>query len=114
MIIGTVINFSLTRNGKGRRAKPPLPGTIAMFVDQRLREAELAFLNAPFEAEGWRHAIERMAEVTRSAVGQLCGFASGLSLPYNLLSADLHDPTATSTIPTCTGLTTGVWRSLAV
>jgi hypothetical protein len=63
-----------------------------MFVDQRLREAELDFLNAPFEAEGWRHAIERMAEVTRSAVGQLCGFASGLSLPYNLLSADLHDP----------------------
>lgn len=63
-----------------------------MSVDQRLREGELAFLNAPFEPNGWRRAVEQMASVTGSAVGQLCGIAGGMSLPYNLLSADLHDP----------------------
>lgn len=63
-----------------------------MFVDQRVRQAELAFLNAPFETDGWLRAVEQMAEVTGSATGQLCGIAGPMRLPYNLLSDAPHDP----------------------
>lgn len=62
-----------------------------MSVDQRLREAELAFLNAPFRPDGWLHAIRQLAAVTGSAVAQLCG--GGLnSLTFNYFSEERHDP----------------------
>nr|WP_314446934.1 hypothetical protein [uncultured Sphingomonas sp.] len=63
-----------------------------MLVDRAVREAELAFLNAPFEQDGWLSAIRRLAEATGSAVGQLCGGGAGLSLSFNLFSEDRHDP----------------------
>jgi hypothetical protein len=63
-----------------------------MPIEPALREAELAFLNAPFNSGGWLHAVQAMADVTDSAVGQLCGTAGAMALPFNLLSADLHDP----------------------
>lgn len=63
-----------------------------MFVDRAVREAELAFLNAPFEPDGWTGALHALAVATGSAVGQLCGGGAGLSLSFNLFSEQRHDP----------------------
>lgn len=63
-----------------------------MFVEPRVLEAELAFLNAPFEQDGWRLAVELMAAATGSRLGQLCGIAGNMRLPYNILSEEPHDP----------------------
>jgi hypothetical protein len=60
-------------------------------IEQQLRSAELAFLNAPFEADGWLRAIREMAQVTGSAVGQLCG-GGNEGLTFNYFSEDRHDP----------------------
>jgi hypothetical protein len=63
-----------------------------MYVDQSVRDAELAFLNAPFEADGWLTALRRLAQATGSAVGQLCGGGMGPALSFNLFSDDRPDP----------------------
>lgn len=63
-----------------------------MSVDEQVREAELAFLNAPFRDDGWLHAVQQLAGVTGSATAQLCGIAGGMELPHNILSDAPHDP----------------------
>lgn len=63
-----------------------------MSVDQRIRDAEIAFLNAPFNNEGWIHALRLMAFATGGEVAQLCGGGPGLSLTFNYFSQDRHDP----------------------
>lgn len=62
-----------------------------MFVDRAVRDAELAFLNAPFEQDGWLAAVRQMAVATASSVSQLCG-GIGPTLSFNLFSEDRHDP----------------------
>lgn len=57
-----------------------------------IREAELAFLNAPFDPAGWQRAIEQLAHVTGSRMAQLCGGRHGQPLDFNLFSDDCHDP----------------------
>jgi hypothetical protein len=59
---------------------------------QSVREAELAFLNAPFRKNGWQEAVAQLAMVTGSALAQLCGSLPGLRMPFNLLSEEPHDP----------------------
>lgn len=63
-----------------------------MFVERAVREAELAFLNAPFTPDGWLHATRLMAQATGTAVGQFCGGGMGPALTFNLLSDEQHDP----------------------
>ncbi|WP_300973756.1 hypothetical protein [Sphingomonas sp. LHG3406-1] len=63
-----------------------------MSVDCRIREAELAFLNAPFEADGWRVALQRLAAATGTGVTQLCGAGAGTELSFNFFSEDRPDP----------------------
>jgi PAS domain-containing protein len=63
-----------------------------MFANRLVRDAELAFLNAPFREDGWLHATRLMAEATGTAVGQLCGAGMGPGLTFNLLSEERHDP----------------------
>lgn len=63
-----------------------------MFVDRAVRSAELAFLNAPFEQDGWTEALRQMAAATGSAVGQLCGGGAGLALSFNFFSEERDDP----------------------
>ena len=64
-----------------------------MSIEERVREAELAFLNAPFQPDGWMAAIQLLAAATGSAVAQLCGGSAGSSsLSFNYFSADCHDP----------------------
>lgn len=63
-----------------------------MFADRLVRDAELAFLNAPFREDGWLHATRLMAAATGTAVGQLCGAGMGPGLTFNLLSEERHDP----------------------
>jgi hypothetical protein len=63
-----------------------------MLVDRPVRDAELAFLNAPFADDGWTDAIRRLADVTGSAVAQFCGGGFGPALDFNLFSEDRHDP----------------------
>lgn len=63
-----------------------------MWLERPVRDAELAFLNAPFTEDGWTNAIRRLAEATGSAVGQFCGGGFGPALDFNLFSEDRHDP----------------------
>lgn len=80
-----------------------------MFVERAVHEAELAFLNAPFNPDGWTVAVEQLATATGSAVAQLCGgVASGPELTFNLLSRDFHDPHSHLTNPLLYGPTN--WR----
>lgn len=79
-----------------------------MLGSQRLREAELAFLNAPFEEGGWLLAIEQLAAITGSAVAQLCVAGSPACLPFNLFSDDRHDPYGHLVNPVLYGA--GNWR----
>ncbi len=63
-----------------------------MFKDGRLREVELAFLNAPFNPDGCLHALEQLASLTGSRLAQLCGGGLGTDLDFNFFSDDCHDP----------------------
>ena len=63
-----------------------------MSVDQRIRDAEIAFLNAPFNDDGWLHALRQMVFAAGGEVAQLCGGGPGLSLTFNYFSQDRHDP----------------------
>jgi hypothetical protein len=65
---------------------------LRVFHDRRLREVELAFLNAPFSPDGWMAAIQRLADVTGSRMAQLCGGGTGPGLDFNFFSDDVHDP----------------------
>lgn len=56
-----------------------------------LRAAELAFLNAPFQPDGWTTALQQLAFVTGTGIAQLCG-GSAESLTFNYFSQDCHDP----------------------
>lgn len=62
-----------------------------MFVDRAVREAELAFLNAPFEPDGWQAALRHLATATGSAIGQLVGGGAGLTVNFNLFSEPWQD-----------------------
>jgi hypothetical protein len=61
-------------------------------VSKRLTEAELAFLNAPFNDDGWTVAVQQLAALTGSRVAQLCGTGGSGMLTLNLFSDTLHDP----------------------
>ncbi|UUR06804.1 hypothetical protein [Sphingomonas glaciei] len=63
-----------------------------MIVDQAVREAELAFLNAPFTGEGWQLAIRNLAESTGSFLVQMCGGSPAPAQDFNIFSHDLGDP----------------------
>ena len=63
-----------------------------MHLDNRLRQAELAFLNAPFSPDGWAVAMGGLAAATRTRTAQLIGVGGPLTLPLNLLTEQLHDP----------------------
>jgi hypothetical protein len=57
-----------------------------MLSDSRLRDAELAILNAPFEEGGWERAVESIAAATGSASAQLLGIGGPLLLPLNVFT----------------------------
>lgn len=63
-----------------------------MFVERRVRDAELALLNAPFRDDGWGDALRLSAAATGSAVAQLCGGGMGPELTFNVFSEERHDP----------------------
>ena len=63
-----------------------------MRVDAGLKEAELAILNAPFEEDGWKAALNRIAEQTRTTTVQLLGMGGPLLLPLNVIGGqELRD-----------------------
>lgn len=53
---------------------------------QRIRETELALLNAPFEPDGWTRALEMVASATGSAGANLVGVGGPLALSLNLIT----------------------------
>jgi hypothetical protein len=65
---------------------------MPVFVDQRVRDAELAFLNAPFAPDGWTEALRLLARATDTGVAQLCGGGEGCPLAFNYMSDPRHDP----------------------
>jgi len=54
-----------------------------------LREAELAILNAPFEADGWERAMLAIADSTGSRAVHLLGMGGPLLLPLNVFVGDV-------------------------
>jgi hypothetical protein len=54
-----------------------------------VRHAELALLNAPFEADGWAKAVEAVAQATRSNAAHLLGMGGPLLLPLNVFVGDV-------------------------
>ena len=63
-----------------------------MFVDRAVREAELAFLNAPFDEGGWHRAVQLIAQATRSNNAQLIGIGGPRVEPFNVICDIPHDP----------------------
>lgn len=63
-----------------------------MLNDRLVKEAELAFLNAPFADDGWHQAVRVLAAATGSDIAQLCGSGQGPGLSFNIFSDDRHDP----------------------
>lgn len=63
-----------------------------ILVDKQVREAELAFLNAPFQTDGWHVAIRQLAFATKSEMAQLCGGGADMRLTFNHFSAPCDDP----------------------
>lgn len=63
-----------------------------MHSDQCLREAELAFLNAPFLESGWQLALEQLSIASRTRTVQLIGVGGPLALSLNLMTSPPHDP----------------------
>lgn len=63
-----------------------------MYLDNQLRQAELAYLNAPFSPDGWAVAMGQLAAVTKTRIAQLIGVGGPLALPLNLFTEQLHDP----------------------
>lgn len=60
-----------------------------MRSDQSFRDAELAILNAPFEADGWRLAVQAAADATHSSAAHLLGTGGPLLLPLNVFAGDV-------------------------
>jgi hypothetical protein len=52
----------------------------------RLREAELALINAPFEEGGWQSAVERAAWACGGSAANLVGLGGPMLLPFNLFT----------------------------
>jgi hypothetical protein len=63
-----------------------------LYFDSHLQEAEHSLLNAPFEAEGWRHAVRSIGEATGSEHVQLVGVGGPLQIAFNVMSAMPVDP----------------------
>lgn len=63
-----------------------------MFVDRAVRDAERAFLNAPFDPDGWHHAIQMVAQATNSANAQLIGIGGPRTGPFNVIGIVPPDP----------------------
>ena len=63
-----------------------------MYFDSQLQQAELALLNAPFEADGWRKAVRAIGEATGTEVVQLVGVGGPLRVAFNVMSAMPDDP----------------------
>lgn len=57
-----------------------------MLPDRRMRDAEAAILNAPFEEAGWQRAVAGIAAATGSASAQLLGLGGPLLLPLNVFT----------------------------
>ena len=57
-----------------------------------VREAELALLNAPFEARGWDGAIAAVAAATGSSGAQLIGVGGPLVIPLNVVVGNFSGP----------------------
>lgn len=51
-----------------------------------LRDTELAIINAPFEGEGWRRAVEMVSSACHSSAANLVGFGGPLGLSLNLFT----------------------------
>ena len=81
-----------------------------MSVDQELRDAELAFLNAPFQPDGWRIATRKLVDVTGSAAAQIIGLGGPDS--FTVISHDVPDPRGHLTNPALLGACN--WRIGAV
>lgn len=63
-----------------------------MYFDAGLKEAELAFLNAPFDADGWRSAMHALSSATRTTFAQFVGIGGPLLVPFNVLNVYPNDP----------------------
>lgn len=62
-----------------------------------VREAELALLNAPFEADGWSRAIERVARAAHCHSANLVALGGPALIPLNLFTGDRADDAARAT-----------------
>lgn len=60
-------------------------------TNPRLREAELALINAPFEEGGWQGAMERAAWVCGGSAANLVGLGGPMLLPFNLFTGGMAD-----------------------
>jgi hypothetical protein len=63
-----------------------------VFVDRAVRDAERAFLNAPFDIQGWHKAIQLVAQATNSFNAQLIGIGGPRAAPFNVISETPADP----------------------
>ena len=63
-----------------------------MNVDRTVRNAERAFLNAPFDPDGWHHAVRSLAHVTNSFNAQLIGIGGPRAAPFNVWGHLPDDP----------------------
>jgi hypothetical protein len=63
-----------------------------LLLHEQVREAELAFLNAPFNEGGWTEAIQAIARVTGSRNAQLIGLGGPRAEPFNVFSEWPRDP----------------------
>ena len=59
-----------------------------------LRETELAILNAPFEGQGWRRAVEMISSACHSSAANLVGFGGPLGISLNLFTGRESDRAA--------------------
>ena len=81
-----------------------------MSLEQDLRDAELAFLNAPFQPDGWRVATRKLVGITGSTAAQVIGL--GGPDPFTVISDDLPDPRGHLTNPALLGACN--WRIGAI
>lgn len=63
-----------------------------MVADKAVREAELAFLNAPFNEGGWHRAVQLIAQATGSDNAQLIAIGGPRTAPLHVIGAVPHDP----------------------
>jgi hypothetical protein len=63
-----------------------------LLLHEQVREAELAFLNAPFNEGGWNQAVQALAGATGSRNAQLIGLGGPRADPFNVISERPRDP----------------------